>query len=113
MEFVMNRPLIFVSLLLLGAAFTVGCETGQQGITKSPARAATSSAPNDLEGFIQKVKRTNEEARDREMREQNVEAVRAFNRETGKYEYVPLDSLQYWNEKEKRWEFTPRELPKQ
>ena len=111
MPYVMNRGFIFASLAILPAVFTIGCETSQTGLNRAPARATASNSPDDLESLIERARRSNEEARARQMREQNAESVRAFNRETGTYEFVPLDSLQHWNEEEQRWEFTPRESP--
>ena len=58
-------------------------------------------------GYLERVGSKNAQARAEATREYNKETVRAFNLKTDKYQYVPADSLQRWNESEKRWEFAP------
>ena len=66
-----------------------------------------SGETTDFDAYLAKVRSKNEEARQEETRQYNKATVRAFNLKTGKYQYVPADSLQRWNEEEKRWEFNP------
>lgn len=117
----MNR-MIF-SLLALGIIpaqfFLSGCQTTGDsvarpvvtGVQESPIGSVVQGQAGGVEGYLEKVRQSNEAARQEETREINKETVRAYNLDTGKYEYVPLDSLQKWNEEEKRWEFRERPQP--
>jgi hypothetical protein len=90
------------ALLALG-----GCATGD-GQSGSPTGALLRGriAPDQ---YLREVERANIETREQEQREFNRENTRAYNTRTGRYEYVPADTQQYWNEHAKRWEFTPVE----
>ena len=60
-----------------------------------------------MEDYLEKISQSNKMAREDELREMNKDTVRAFNLSTGQFEYIETDTLQRWNEEEKRWEFTP------
>lgn len=57
--------------------------------------------------FAGAVTAANTESRAAEQFEVNRVPTRAYNTTTGRYEYLPEDTQQRWNEAEKRWEFTP------
>ena len=57
--------------------------------------------------YLGAVKKANEATNEQELFEANRVPTRAYNTNTGKFEYVPEDTEQFWNEKTKRWEFTP------
>ena len=78
------------------------------GVEESPFGSVLSGETTGIEGYIAKIKESNEQARQEEKRELNQDTVKAYNLDTGSYEYVESDSLQHWNEEEKRWEFRPQ-----
>lgn len=92
---------------LFAIAFCTGCSTVQEEAKEPTSGPVGSSDTAQLEGYLERVGSKNAQARAEETREYNKETVRAFNLKTGKYQYVPIDSLQRWNETEKRWEFEP------
>jgi hypothetical protein len=96
----------FLCLLVpLGASLLVGCATGEVAEASPTVRLIRGQLhPADYAG---EVTRANEATRDAEQFEVNREATRAYNTATGRYEFVPEDSEQRWNEEEQRWEFSP------
>ncbi len=111
----MKRTATYICCLILGLIVSTGCQNPDNsalkpvatGVAESPLGSVLAGETTGLEGYIEKVRNSNEQARQEELREMNKETVRAFNLSTGQYEYVETDSLQRWNEEEKRWEFTP------
>lgn len=53
------------------------------------------------------VAHTNERQRAQEAFETNRVPTRAYNTRTGRFEFVPQDTVQAWNPDTQRWEFTP------
>ncbi len=92
-----------------------GCQTPDssplqpvaEGVQESPVGSVVSGEITGFEDYIAKVKESNLQARQEKIREMNQDSVKAFNLDTGNYEYIEADSLQHWNEEKKRWEFRP------
>ena len=77
------------------------------GVSESPLGSVLQGETTGLEDYLEKISQSNKMAREDELREMNKDTVRAFNLSTGQFEYIETDTLQRWNEEEKRWEFTP------
>ncbi len=111
----MKRTLTIISCLAISSLVWSGCQNPDNsplrpvatGVQESPFGSVVSGETTGIEGYIAKIKESNEQVRQEEKREMNKDTVRAFNLSTGQYEYVEPDSLQRWNEEEKRWEFQP------
>ncbi len=103
----MSRRSRYLLGTLFSIAFSTGCTTVQQEASERSSGPIGSSDAAQIEGYLERVGSKNAQARAEATREYNKETVRAFNLKTGKYQYVPADSLQRWNESEKRWEFDP------
>ena len=99
-----GKSLVF---LLSGAFLVGGCTSVEEGVKESSIGSVVTGETTDVEGFFERVRRQNQEDRDQKERNRNRDTVRAYNLKTGKYEFVPSDSLQRWNEEERRWEFHP------
>ncbi len=91
-------------LLLLGAAFLAGCATGSESPTTALVRGELSA-----DEYLEAIKDANEEERANAQFQFNKEPTRAYNTNTGRFEYVPEGTTQSWNEETQRWEFTPVE----
>lgn len=98
----------FLSALVIVSALFSGCTTQDAGQsfrdTPMGGLIAGQTYPDE---YLQKVEEANIQAREAEKLERNSPTERALNTATGRYEYVPKDTKQRWNEQEQRWEFTP------
>ena len=102
----MKRAIL--NLLLLTPTFLIfACKSVEEDVRGSSIGSVVTGETTNVEGFFGLMRRANIEAQEQEERERNQETVRAFNLKTGRYEFVPMDSIQHWNEEERRWEFHP------
>lgn len=97
-----------LALLLCGCGLLVG--SGCAGLgeyeTDSPTlRLIRGEIHPDQ--FGDAVSETNERQRAQEAFEHNRVPTRAYNTRTGRFEFVPQDTVQSWNPQTERWEFTP------
>lgn len=88
-----------------------GCASGEgpfAGGSRSPTGALLRGeiAPDQ---YFSEVRRANVETREQEQFEVNKDPTRAYNIRTGRVEYVPEDTQQFWNPDRQRWEFVPVE----
>lgn len=94
-----------LALLALG-----GCSSGNgpisEGLRNSPSGSLISGEIGPGE-YLDRVEEANAQDREAARLEFNRDDTRAYNTFTGKVEYVPKDTQQYWNDKKQRWEFTP------
>lgn len=104
----MKSALPFFAGLLLGLC---GCAETRDTIvqdTKTSPIGRLVSGDIEAGEYFQAVEEANIESREREERERNYsDSTKAYNTETGRYEYVPRDTQQKWNDEKQRWEFTP------
>ncbi len=98
----------FLLALVIGAGMFSGCTTQEAGqnFRETPIGGliAGQTYPDE---YLRKVEQANLQAREAENLERNSPTERAYNTVTGRYEYVPKDTEQRWNEQQQRWEFTP------
>lgn len=98
----------FSSILLVGLIASSGCTTQEAGenFRETPIGGliAGQTYPDE---YLRKVEKANIEAQEADALERNAPTERAFNTKTKRYEYVPKDTVQRWNEEAQRWEFTP------
>jgi hypothetical protein len=99
------------SLLLIPMLAVLGCTSGNErpvadGIRNSPigSLARGEIAPDQ---YFERVREANEADHQRESLDRGRDNTMAFNTITGRYEFVPPDTQQRWNEETLRWEFTP------
>lgn len=92
-------------LALLGAIFVCGCTSDEVAKASPTVRLLRGEIAADQ--YAGELTRANAEVRSGEQFEVNREPTRAYNTATGRYEFVPEDTEQRWNEAEQRWEFTP------
>jgi len=90
----------------LSVVFLTGCSHYQDVSDSSPTTALLSGKITSKE-YFKSVEQANLAQQEQEQFEFNREPTRAYNTKTGKFEFVPKDSQQKWNENTKRWEFTP------
>ncbi len=88
--------------LLIGL---VGCNSNNTAIKESPLGSVITGETKTLDKYIGNIKKRNLEDQSSRASEYFKETIRAYNLRTGKYDFVPKDTLQRWNETEKRWEF--------
>lgn len=94
------------SLIVLGSAcLFVGCTSNDLAEASPTVRLFRGQIKPDQ--YAGELTRANEETRDAEQFDVNRQPTRAYNTASGKFEFVPEDTEQHWNEKEQRWEFTP------
>ncbi len=111
----MKRVLVNLSSAAISLFLWTGCQNPDHsplrpvatGVQESPLGSVVSGETTGIDGYIAKIKESNEQVRQEETREMNQDTVKAFNLDTGQYEYVEPDSLQHWNEEKKRWEYRP------
>ena len=111
----MNRVLIKLSCLAMSLILWTGCQTPEnppsepvaEKVEEAPPTPVVSDEIIGIEGYIAKISESNLQARQEKIREMNQDTVKAYNLDSGNYEYVETDSLQRWNEEKKRWEFRP------
>lgn len=85
-----------------------GCGSFSDIETRSPTLALLRGDISPSE-YDDAVTAANERAAADEEFERNKVPTRAYNTETGKFEFVPEDTEQRWNPETQRWEFTPLE----
>jgi len=96
----------FCSLVVLS-----GCASS--ALDETEPRRSTSPTTALLRGeiaadeYLDALTAANVETRREEEHERNKPETRAYNTRTGRFEYVPTDTVQEWNEETGRWEFTP------
>ncbi len=96
----------------VGVALLAGCSsTDFLGSVKDSPIASLVVGDTYPDEYLQKVEAANRSARRQEQLETNTPTERAYNTVSGRYEFVPADTEQRWNEKEQRWEFTPTRKP--
>lgn len=101
-----------ICLWLCGAAILTGCSsTDFSGSVKDSPIASLVVGDTYPDEYLQKVEAANRSAREQEQLETNAPTERAYNTVSGRYEFVPPDTEQRWNEKDQRWEFTPTRNP--
>ena len=61
----------------------------------------------EMESYADDLTAKNNAAHEEAMIDMNLETVRAYNTKSKKFEYVERDTVQKWNEEEKRWEISP------
>ncbi len=103
----MKRVILNLIFVAPAIFLFVSCNSVEEDVRDSSIGSVVTGETTDAESFFGRMRQANIEAREQEERERNLETVRAFNLKTGRYEFVPLDSLQHWNEEERRWEFQP------
>jgi hypothetical protein len=100
----------WIFLLFPAALVLSGCGTMEPtdglGKSRSPTQALVRGEITADE-YLGAVRQANEEARADDQFEVNKEPTRAYNTQTGRFEYVPEGTYQKWNEQTQRWEFTP------
>lgn len=106
------KRIVSIGMVLAVISLLGGCASGEgtiaEGFRSSPTgQLLRGDIPADQ--YFREVARANEETRQREQFEINRDPTRAYNTQTGKVEFVPQDTQQYWNSRTRRWEFTPRE----
>ena len=106
LRFHYRRVIAFFAAILLGACAGTR-ETISEGFRESPIGSVATGETRSVKSYLKKVEQENIKAREAEQFEFNKQETRAYNTETGRYEYVPEDSQQRWNEEKQRWEFTP------
>lgn len=88
-----------------------GCSTREQPVREGLRESSVGGVVTgriEPADYFKDVERRNIEAREDERRRLAQENPdRAFNTETGRYEFVEEDTERRWNEEEQRWEFTP------
>jgi len=97
------------TLLTTVAIFLTGCQSGtiRDGIHNSPT-AKFLRGETDSEGYYNELKEQNQAHTDQLIAEENSDEFRAFNLETGKFEYVDKGfPFKTWNSEKNRWEFYP------
>jgi hypothetical protein len=97
------------ALITTAAILLTGCQSGtiRDGIHNSPT-AKFLRGETDREEYYNNLKEQNQAHLDQQIIEENAAEFRAFNLETGKFEYVEKDfPFKTWNDEKKRWEFYP------
>ncbi len=96
------------SVLILWVSAFSGCETLDQVAGEAHAkRTSVSGEAATLDELVRNVEAKNIDDQKEAERRLRLDTVRAYNKETGRYEFVPKDSIQHWNEEHERWEFVP------
>ena len=94
----MKRAILILTIITPAFLILVACNSVEEGVRDSSIGSVVTGETSDVEGFFGRMRQANVEAREQEERERNQETVRALNLKTGRYEFVPLDSLQHWND---------------
>lgn len=100
---------ILAGLSVLSLFLFSGCssDTVRDGIHNSPT-ARFLRGETDNGGYYNEMKAQNEAYNDQQTFDMNREEYRAYNLDTGKFEYIdPEYEFRTWNEAEQRWEFKP------
>lgn len=100
---------ILAGLSVLSLFLFSGCssDTVKDGIHNSPT-ARFLRGETDNGGYYNEMKAQNEAYNDQQTFDMNREEYRAYNLDTGKFEYIdPEYEFRTWNEAEQRWEFKP------
>ncbi len=101
------KSAVLPSLICAGALLlSTGCGTFGEYEADSPT-VRLLRGEITANQFRDDVAHTNERQRADEAFEQNRVPTRAFNTKTGRFEFVPQDTVQSWNPDTQRWEFTP------
>lgn len=99
---------VLLCLLVTGCASTEYASPPNRSPTGALLRGEIAA-----DNYLEAIKQANVQAREQEQFEVNKEQTRAYNTQTGRFEYVPEGTIQKWNETNQRWEFTPARQPRE
>lgn len=97
---------VFATLALGGCASQTDSPYGYGSFHETPLGGLVSGR-SGVQDYLRGVEESNLQTRASQTRDVNQDSARAWNTETGRFEFVPPDTAQRWNEEQQRWEFTP------